>query len=283
MHHSAVRRFVSRAIHSVSLVSAALLIVACSGQGSVQLEPAGAGFVADQPTVLLTGSNRGIGLAFAQYYSAAGWNVIATARKPDEATDLQELAAANPRFVVEQLDVTDLDGIQALAERYAGVPVDVLINNAAVLGDLEGQQFGSLNFAQFEWTMAVNVYGPMAMAQAFEPHVAASEQKKIVTLTSGLGSLTLMSKMQGMTYYRISKAGVNMGMRAIRANLKNDDIIVALVAPGMVQTQLLADSGYRGKALSPADSAAGMAEIIANLTLEDQGTPTNVDGATIPW
>lgn len=92
-----------------------------------------------------------------------------------------------------------------------------------------------------------------------------------------------MSKMQGMTYYRISKAGVNMGMRAIRANLKNDDIIVALVAPGMVQTQLLADSGYRGKALSPADSAAGMAEIIANLTLEDQGTPTNVDGATIPW
>ena len=152
-----------------------------------------------------------------------------------------------------------------------------------MLGDLPGQQYGSLDFDQFEWTMAVNVYGPMAMAEAFRKHVAASQQKKIVTLTSGLGSLTLMSKMQGMTYYRISKAGVNMGMRAIRANLKNDGIIVALIAPGMVQTQLLADSGYRGKALMPEESAAGMAEIIAGLTLDDAGTPTNVDGKTIPW
>jgi len=123
----------------------------------------------------------------------------------------------------------------------------------------------------------------MAMAEAFESNVAASEQKKILTLTSGLGSLTLMSKMQGMIYYRISKAGVNMGMRAIRANLIQDGIIVALIAPGMVQTQLLADSGYTGKALTPGQSAAGMAEIIDGLTLDDIGKPTNVDGRTIPW
>jgi NAD(P)-dependent dehydrogenase (short-subunit alcohol dehydrogenase family) len=124
---------------------------------------------------------------------------------------------------------------------------------------------------------------PWRWQRFFREHVASSQQKKIVTLTSGLGSLTLMSKMQGMTYYRISKAGVNMGMRAIRANLKNDGIIVALLAPGMVQTKLLADSGYRGKALAPEDSAAGMADIIARLSIEDSGTPTNVDGATIPW
>ncbi len=104
-----------------------------------------------------------------------------------------------------------------------------------------------------------------------------------MTLASGLGSLTLMSKMQGMTYYRISKSGVNMGMRTIRANLKKEGIIVALIASGMVQTQLLADSGYRGKALTPEESAADMADIIAALTLEDKGTPTNVDGAIIPW
>lgn len=241
------------------------------------------GFDPAKPTVLITGSNRGIGFAFVEHYADAGWNVIATARSPERATELNAIALANPQVVIEQLDVTDLERISALARRYQGIPIDVLINNAAVLGELEGQQYGTLDYAQFQWTMAVNVYGPMAMAEAFEPNIAMSEQKKIVTLTSGLGSLTLMSKMQGMTYYRISKAGVNMGMRAIRANLKNDDIIVALIAPGMVQTQLLADSGYSGKALAPRDSAAGMAEIIAGLTIDDKGAPINVDRAVIPW
>ena len=278
-----MRYWLSRTTRLFFVLTVPVILAACAGQGSVQLEPAGSGFDTSQPTVLVTGSNRGIGLAFVQHYSAAGWNVIATARNPAEAAELQALAAANPQVAIEQLDVTDLERIQALADRYGGVPIDVLINNAAVLGELEGQAFGTLDYEQFQWTMAVNVYGPMAMAEAFEPHVAASDQKKMVTLTSGLGSLTLMGKMQGMTYYRISKAGVNMGMRAIRANLKNEDIVVALIAPGMVETQLLADSGYRGKALAPKDSAAGMATIIAGLTLEDTGTPTNVDGATIPW
>ncbi len=246
-------------------------------------ETIAAGFDTEQPTVLITGSNRGIGLAFAEHYAAAGWNVIATARKPDSAQELQSLAETNPRVIVAELDVTDLERIGKLADELKGVPVDVLINNAAVLGDLDGQQYGSFDYEQFEWTMAVNVYGPMAMAEAFADHVAASRQKKIVTLTSGLGSLTLMGKMQGMTYYRISKSGVNMAMRAIRASLSKRGIIVALIAPGMVETQLLADSGYTGKALAPADSARDMAAIIAKLTLDDTGTPTNVDGATIPW
>jgi NAD(P)-dependent dehydrogenase (short-subunit alcohol dehydrogenase family) len=268
-------------IFRLIVLSVSLNVVSCA---TVTDEgPMTIGFDLTKPTVLITGSNRGIGFAFVRHYSAAGWNVIATARAPEQALELNALAAANPQVVVERLDVTDLERIDELAHRYQGIPIDVLINNAAVLGDLDGQQYGTLDYGQFEQTMAINVYGPMAMAQAFEANVAASEQKKIVTLTSGLGSMTLMSKMQGMTYYRISKAGVNMGMRAIRANLKNEGIIVALIAPGMVQTQLLADSGYRGKALAPEESAAGMAEIIAGLTLEDAGTPTNVDGATIPW
>ena len=241
------------------------------------------GFDPDQPTVLITGSNRGIGFALTRYYAGAGWNVIATARNPAKADELNALAAGDATVVVEQLDVTDLERIDELARIYSGIPIDVLINNAAVLGDLPGQAYGALDYEQFQWTMAVNIFGPMAMAEAFESNVAASEQKKILTLTSGLGSLTLMSKMQGMIYYRISKAGVNMGMRAIRANLIQDGIIVALIAPGMVQTQLLADSGYTGKALTPGQSAAGMAEIIDGLTLDDIGKPTNVDGRTIPW
>ena len=267
----------------LSVLVSLMILTGCAGmQGQSSAAP-GSSFDTNSPTVLITGSNRGIGLAFARKYSAEGWNVIATARKPETAVELQALAASNPRVVIEQLDVTDLDRINELAAAYEGQPIDVLINNAAILGDLEGQQFGKLDYDQFVLTMAVNVYGPMAMAEAFRPHVASSDQKKIITLTSGLGSLTLMSKMQGMTYYRISKSGVNMGMRAIRASLKPEGITVAIVAPGMVQTQLLADSGYRGKALTTEESAAGLYDIINELSIDDSGKPTNVDGAIIPW
>lgn len=249
----------------------------------LQAVSAASAFDLNKPTILITGANRGIGFAFVQHYAAAGWNVIATARRPQKADDLQAIAVTNPRVVIEQLDVTDLERITAIAADYSEVPIDVLVNNAAVLGDLDGQKIGSLDFEQFEWTMAVNVYGPLAMAEAFKPSILLGEQKKIVTLTSGLGSLTLMQKMEGMTYYRISKSAVNMAMRAARATYRKENIIVALIAPGMVSTQLLADSGYRGKALTPADSVAGMAELIEQLQIDDVGTPTNVDGKTIPW
>jgi len=243
----------------------------------------GTGFDADAPTVLITGSNRGIGLALTKYYSSEGWNIIATARNPDKASDLQGLAAANPQITIEQLDVTDLDRIAYLGEAYADVPVDVLINNAAMLGDLEKQSFGSYDKELFDQVMAVNVFGPMKMIEAFLPSVLLSEQKKIVTMSSGLGSLTLMGGMKPMAYYRISKAGMNMSMRGIRAELKPQGVTVALLAPGMVGTQLLADSGYDGPSLTPEESAAAVAKNIASLTTKDRGKPINFNGKNIPW
>jgi len=238
---------------------------------------------AGSPTVLITGSNRGIGLALARHYAAGGWNVIASCRSPQRADKLTALAENDPKVVVEQLDVTDYSRIDELAAEYSGQPIDLLINNAAILGDLASQKVGGLDHALFQRVMDVNVFGPMRMSEAFADHVAASGQKKIVALTSGLGSLTLMGKMSGFYYYRISKAGLNMAMRALRTDLANRDIVVGIVAPGMVQTQMLEDSGYRGKALSPEESARGLAGIIAGLTADDPGLPINVDGKTIPW
>jgi NAD(P)-dependent dehydrogenase (short-subunit alcohol dehydrogenase family) len=235
------------------------------------------------PTVLVTGSNRGIGLGFARFYAAAGWNVLATARRPESAEDLQALQVEYPNVTIEYLDVTDYAGIDALAEKYQGTPIDLLINNAAVLGSLPEQKVGGLDYELFEQVMAVNVFGPLKVSEAFADHVAASEQKRIVALTSGLGSLSLMGRMSGFYYYRMSKAALNMGMLGLKTDLKNRGITVALVAPGMVDTQLLADSGYRGKSLTPEDSVAGMAGIIANLSIDDKPTITNTDGKTIPW
>lgn len=235
------------------------------------------------PTVLVTGSNRGIGLALVQHYAGAGWNVIATCRRPGQAEELNALARQNPKVIVEELDVADHRAIERLAERYRGTPIDLLINNAAVLGELPKQKVGGLDYEQFEEVMRVNVFGPLKMSEAFADHVAASRQKKIVALTSGLGSLALMGKMSGFYNYRMSKAALNMGFRGLRTDLKPRGIIVGLVAPGMVETQLLAESGYRGKALKPAESAAGMAKIIEAMTAEDPGVPINVDGKPIPW
>jgi len=103
-----------------------------------------------QPTVLITGSNRGIGFALARIYAERGWGVIASCRSPNKADDLRELQSQYPQVVIEQLDVTDLDGIDALAARYRDVPIDLLINNAGILGGNERQKFGAFDYAAFD-------------------------------------------------------------------------------------------------------------------------------------
>lgn len=243
----------------------------------------GGGLDAGRPTVLITGSNRGIGLGFVQHYAAEGWNVIATCRKPDQANDLKAVQAEFPNVVIEQLDVTDHARIDELAGQYRGQPIDLLVNNAAILGTLPEQQVGGLDYDLFQRVMAINLYAPMKMSEAFTEHVAASEQKKIVALTSGLSSIKMTGKMPGFYYYRSSKAGLNMVMRGMRTDLKDRGIVVALVSPGMVGTQLLYDSGWRGKSLTPEQSVAGMAAHIAQLSPEDPGEIVNTDGKIIPW
>jgi len=238
----------------------------------------------DSPTILVTGSNRGIGFALVQEFAANGWNVIATCRTPKKATELKALAAANSRVIIEQLDVTDPGQIEKLAARYRGVPIDVLFNNAAWLGTpIENQQFGKLDKQLFQDVMDTNVYGPLKLSEALVANVEASGQKKIIAMTSGLGSLTLMGRMSRFYYYQMSKAAMNMGMRALRNDLQGRGITVALLAPGMVETDMLADSGYSGKALKPAESAAGLYRLVAELTPQDKGLPMNVDGKVIPW
>ena len=180
--------------------------------------------------------------------------------------------------------MTDVRQIEKLAAKYQGVPVDVLFNNAGWLGTpIEEQQLGSFDQKLFNEVMNTNVYGPLKLSEAFVANVEASKQKKIIGMTSGLGSLTLMGRMSRFYYYQMSKAAMNMGMRALRNDLMGRGIIVALLAPGMVETDMLEDSGYSGKALKPAESAAGLYKLVAELTPQDKGVPVNVDGKPIPW
>jgi NAD(P)-dependent dehydrogenase (short-subunit alcohol dehydrogenase family) len=105
-------------------------------------------------TVLVTGANRGLGLEFARQYKEAGWQVIGTARKPDDA---QELRALDVRVL--QLDVTDQDSVDAMAAELAGQPIDLLINNAGIFPRVG--KIDEIDFDDYSRTLAVNTVGPV--------------------------------------------------------------------------------------------------------------------------
>ena len=241
---------------------------------------------ADAASILITGSNRGIGLGLAQRYAEMGWTVYATARNPEQAEELKTLSAQYDNLTLHELDVTDDAEISALAEELTNQPIDVLINNAGILGDVNKQNAQNIDFDEINKIMDVNVYGPMKMTQAFLSNVKASDQKKILTMTSGLGSMTFTQRMGRFYGYRMSKAAVNMAMRALHADLKGEaeGLVIGLIAPGQVQTPLLFASGFRGPgSITVEESVDGMVRVIENITAETVGLPVNYDGQTIPW
>lgn len=234
-------------------------------------------------TVLITGSNRGLGLEFARQYAEKQWNVIATCRDPDTAAELKQLQARHSNIAIERLDVADAAQIAALAAKYKGRAIDVLLNNAGILGEPAQQKFGANDYEQFREVLLVNTYAPIEMAEHFVENVAASRQKKIVTITSGLGSMEITRRSGGLYAYRISKAGVNMAMRVLQADVRPRGITVGLLSPGMVDTRLLAQSGYKGEALSPAASVTALVGLIDKLTPEEGASFIHYDGSKLPW
>jgi NAD(P)-dependent dehydrogenase (short-subunit alcohol dehydrogenase family) len=238
---------------------------------------------ADSPTVLISGSNRGIGFEFAKQYAEKGWNVIATARKPGKAEDLKQLAAVHSKLVIEQLDVTDVLSITELAKKYRDKPIDVLINNAGILGDPSAQQFGQFDYKELDKVMAVNVLGPLRISQAFVDNVAASKQKKIICMSSGLGSMMISQVSPELYFYKISKAGMNIAMGSLATDLRKRDIIVFRLAPGMVNTRLLDRAGMGGRGIEPQESVAGMIAMIEKVTPEMTKQVYLYNGKTLPF
>jgi len=246
----------------------------------------GIGPTAQAETVLITGSNRGLGLEFVGQYAAKRWTVIATARNPESATELKDLAAKNKNITIEKLDLLDRAGIKALAAKYHGKPIDLVLNNAGVLGDLKRQELGSFDYANFEEVMAVNVYGPLAVAEAFREHVAASGQKKIVSITSAAGIVSRPRRSGGAYFYSISKGALNMAMVSLAGDMRGRGVIVALLSPGTADTDMrraLVGAKRAAKDKRPADAVAAMIKVIDGLTLKNSHKPLNVDGTVLPW
>ncbi len=234
-----------------------------------------------RPVVLITGSSRGIGLEFARQYAESGWKVIATSRNPSAAHKLQALAEEFPDITLEALDVLNHSQIDALARKYENRPIDILINNAGIGGGGDNQVFGRINYDVFDDVMRTNVLGPLKMAEAFIDHVAASGHKKIVTITSGQGSIT---ETRGRLYfYRASKTGVNMAMRTLSKDIARRGVIVVLTAPGATDTDFMDEVRGRIPLGLPEDRVGGMIDVIDNFAMEQTGTFVEWDGRVMPW
>lgn len=233
------------------------------------------------PTALITGANRGIGLELARQYAADGWQVLATCRDPAGAAELRELPAE--QVELHPLDVTDHRAVDSLAERLAGRPLDLLLNNAGIIGPvpvaehIDRQHFGQIDYTLWEQVLRTNTLAPVKLAEALLPNVLAGEQKKIVTLSSTVGSIT--ERATPAIAYATSKTAVNKAMTLLAGQLREQGVVVALVCPGYVQTRM--DFGTAD--VTPAVSVAGIRGLIAGFTLDDSGTFRRYNGDTVAW
>jgi NAD(P)-dependent dehydrogenase (short-subunit alcohol dehydrogenase family) len=236
----------------------------------------------EAPTVLITGSNRGLGLEFSKQYAERDWKVIATVRRPETAEDLKLLAASHSNVHIERLDVTDDSAIKALAEKLKGQPIDLLLNNAGILGDISGQFFGKLEHDEFMKIMSTNALGPLMIAQFFIDNVKASKQKKIVAISSLAGSFGRERRgLPGTYFYKASKAALNMLMRTLAQDLRSDGVTVILISPGTVDTGQI---GIKSPRLVDIEvSIAGIIETIDQVTIENSGTFISYDGEVQAW
>jgi NAD(P)-dependent dehydrogenase (short-subunit alcohol dehydrogenase family) len=230
------------------------------------------------PSTLITGANRGLGFEFARQYLADGWQVYAACRNPQSASELRRLAdASDDKLQILALDVIDSVSVQAAAAKLAGQAIDLLLNNAGI-GGPRGQSVGNIDYEAWAKVLDVNTMGPLRVSEAFVDHVAQSERKLIVTITSGMGSLA--DNTSGGAYaYRSSKAAVNMVMRSLAIDLAPRGIACVVINPGWVLT----DMGGPHATLTTAESVKKLRRLIETLGPGQSGKFFNYDGREYAW
>ncbi len=227
--------------------------------------------------VIITGANRGIGLELATAYAKAGDRVFAFCRSPGSADKLKQLmASSGGKVTAHAMDVGDGDSIKAGAAAVGDQPIDIIINNAGILGG-NPQTLDAIDFDAWIDAFKVMTIGPFRVVQTFLPNLRKSANPKIMTVTSQLAASTWPF---GTTYaYSSAKAGVNKVMQTLALDLKGDKIAVAMIHPGWVKT----DMGGAGADITPQESALGIQKVIADLTMEATGKFFKWNGDIHPW
>ena len=221
-------------------------------------------------TCLVTGANRGIGLALCRQLAARGDDVIAVCRQTSP-----ELAALVAE-VIDGVDVGEPATVRALPERLAGRRIDMLINNAGVGRWRSDDLLSDETLEEVVLQFRVNSIGPVIVTQALLPLL--TDDARVGIVTSRMGSIA--DNTSGGTYgYRMSKAAVNAAGKSLALDLADRGIAVALLHPGYVQTDMT-----RGRGDVDADhAAAGLIARLDALTPANSGSFWHANGDILPW
>jgi NAD(P)-dependent dehydrogenase (short-subunit alcohol dehydrogenase family) len=226
------------------------------------------------PRVLVTGANRGLGLEFARQYAAAGWDVVAGCRRPQEASELAGLGKAVAIF---ELDVADDRSQAAFLRALAGLPIDVAIMNAGI-GAGGPHSAAAVTREVWEPAIVVNTLVPLRLATALKSNLQQGAHKKVVGISSLAASMTSY-RVEGHYVYRASKAALNQLWRSLAIEWRPLGITCLVLRPGKVRTRM---TGFSGD-LSPEQSVRGMRDVIAATTISDSGRFLGYDGCEVPW
>jgi NAD(P)-dependent dehydrogenase (short-subunit alcohol dehydrogenase family) len=238
----------------------------------------------DQKTVFITGANRGIGLEFVKQFAERNWNVIATTRKLGSSDDLRALAASDKNITIEQLDVTDFERISELKEKYKDQTFDILLSNAGITPKYKSAftRANKVDYDMARRSYEVNALAPLHLSSTFMANVAASDNGKIIVISSKGGSFGAKQAEFPMMYsYRSSKAALNMMMYTLAFETPKKGVILAILSPGQVHT---AKGPQRKGTIMPDESVSKMLAVIDGLIPENNGQFLNFeDGGIIPW
>ncbi|MHB8679828.1 MAG: SDR family oxidoreductase [Rudaea sp.] len=229
--------------------------------------------------ILVTGTNRGLGLEFVRQLLARGDRVIACCRHPGKALALTELAGAHPGHLhVLPLDLASERSIAEAVRETAALTdaLDALINNAGML--VSNERFGAIAHKSLVDSFAANAAGPLLLAQALCPLLEKSQHGKVMNISSRLGSQSFTTGF-GTPSYAMAKAALNMATRQLAAALTPRGITVFCVSPGWVST----DMGGANAPVTPQDSVAGLLKVLDAATKDDAGRFVDYKGAEIGW
>ena len=235
------------------------------------------------PTMLVTGANRGLGLEMVRQFVGDGWRIYACCRAPEAATELAGLAAqSDGAITLHTLDVGKPAQIEALAEALRGTPIDMLVNNAGLLGHSIDEQaagaFGSVDYDAWVEVLEINTMAPLRVAEAFVDHVAASEMKLMFFMSTHMGSITDLAD-GGFYPYRSSKAALNLVVKGLSIDLAPRGVRTLAVHPGWVST----DMGSPAAPVTPPESIAGIRQVVAGYGDGQTGRFYQYDGKELPW
>jgi NAD(P)-dependent dehydrogenase (short-subunit alcohol dehydrogenase family) len=225
---------------------------------------------------VVTGANRGIGLEFVRQLAARGDTVDASARDLAAAAELRALGKQHERVRLHAVDVRHDDSVRAMAKAIGGEAVDVLVNNAGVMGKMTSLE--NVDLADAMATFDANALGPIRVTRALLPNLKKAERPRVAHITSGMGSIGDNSS-GGAYGYRMSKAALNMANKSMSLDLRERGITAVVVNPGWVQTEM----GGGGAPTPVEESVARMIAIFDELTLVRTGAFIDYRGGTIEW